>query len=222
MRVTNRKVYILIIFLELMVSKMQKKEMMDYVVSQLKNPFTIISPQSRNLIKGIESNYILVGDKGLVFLIDQQYPNNSLDKIHDGALNDGKDIAFTFLKDGKTFFRSATSAKRFKKDRNLSLKYYSDNELHKMIMFRPEEEFALSLGKCFGGSWVQYYQPNSNRLQEGIVSYEFEPVIYDYSHIPRNERFGGNSAESQKLRIWNRRTLNPGNIRLKDRFLIRG
>ena len=196
-----------------MVSKAEKKEMMDYVVENLEGYAAKVIPRSRELLPGINSNYVLVGENNLVFLVDQKYANNCLSVISRKAERFGKNPVFLFFKDGKTFFRSASKDKRFKKDHDLSLKCYSNKELNRMIMFQPEEEHDSKSG------WLQYYQPQSARLPQGIVSFRFEPVVFDYTHIPIEDRITEDQEESKKLRIWTERDFNNGKLELSDGFL---
>ncbi|MBI2628963.1 hypothetical protein HYW74_02680 [Candidatus Pacearchaeota archaeon] len=209
-----------------MVSRQQKKEMQEYIASALEGSSSYIEPRNR-IISGINSNYILIGEgatKGLVVMVDQPYPNQALEEFYNKALNQRLNPAFVFFKDGKTFFRSAMAgkdatgikSKRRKQKDELGLKEYSNEELRRMISFRPEEEFAKSVQP-----FVQYYQPESDRLEQGIVSYKFEPVVFDYSHIPPKERwYTSEQDESTKLRIWTDRNFNSGKLKLEEGLLV--
>jgi len=198
-----------------MINKNQKREMLDYVVSNIEDGGLDVRPRTKELVSGIDSNYILVGDKELIFLVDQVYPNNVLSRINQNAMVQGKNSTFLLFKDGETFFRSAAREKRYKKDGNLSLKHYTNKDLHRMIMFRPEESYCLS------NDFLQYYQPESARLEQGIVSFKFRPVIFDYSHLPYDERpRGKNMEESKKLKVWSEKEFNGGAFKLEDNFLV--
>src|SRR3990172_10862692 len=122
--------------------KIIRKNMMDYLLTRLECSNPSIVSKSREIISGITSNYIFVGDKGLVFLIDEIYPGDNLERIHDFAASSGKDIAYVFMKDGKNFFISSVAGEqgssglssiRFKQKHGLSLKEYNEDELKKMI-----------------------------------------------------------------------------------------
>jgi len=203
--------------------------MLDYIVNKLEhgNGETII-PRSKEIVSGIVSNYILIGshketrrdDKdGIILLIDKIYPKNSFNEIYEKVSDIDSlkgNIGVVIFKDGKTFFRNASEKNYFKKKKKLSLKNYTDDEMHKMILFRPEEIF-LSKRK----EWLQYYQENSSLLKEGIVSFKFSPVIFDYNHIDSMERFKPNDVESERLHIWKKRIFHDGPIELKDGYLKR-
>ncbi len=199
-----------------MVSSKQKKEMLDYLTAGLEESHDAVIPRNRELVNGITSNYILVDKKGLVFLVDQTYPNKGLEEVYTRALNNKMLLTFVLFKDGKTFFRSASKDKRYKKDYGLSLKNYSDEELNRMILFRPEEEFIFRMIR----SRLQYYQQLSARLSQGIVSYVFEPVVFDYDHLPEEQRFMNRTEESKKIRIWRHIKFNSGKLKLERGLLV--
>jgi len=92
--------------------KIIRKNMMDYLLTRLECSNPSIVSKSREIISGITSNYIFVGDKGLVFLVDEIYPGDNLKRIHDFAASSGKDIAYVFMKDGKNFFRSSVAGEQ--------------------------------------------------------------------------------------------------------------
>jgi len=200
-----------------MATNREKKEMSEYLTIKLEGSNLNIIPRTREIVPGIESNYIRIGANGLVFLVDQTYPNYALERVHEKAITQGLDIAFVFFKDGKTFFRSASKDKRHKKDQGRSLKQYLNPELNRMIMFRPEEEFVSLLNE--GG--MQYYQQESERLEQGIVAYNFEPIVFDYSHKPLEERkYTGIEQNSRKLRIWTKRDFWDGKLKLEKGILV--
>ena len=67
-----------------------------------------------------------------------------------------------------------------------------------MISFRPEE---IAVHEARKGK-LQYYQPESERLEEALVTYKFEPVQFDYSHINPHERYRPNNTESKRIYLW--------------------
>jgi hypothetical protein len=69
-----------------------------------------------------------------------------------------------------------------------------------MIEFRPEEIFVRGIRN----RRVQYYQPASERLNEGIEHFVFDNVLFDYSHIPAEQRFGDIEKTSERLFIWDK------------------
>ncbi len=211
-----------------MVNQRQKAEMRDYIVARLEASGLKAEPRTREILKGsgIETSYILTGDNGgIVLLADRVYPGDGFRRTYQGVREQIPNVAAVVFKDGKTFFRSAVGeeeitgikSKRFKSDKGLSLKNYTDEELRKMISFRPEEEF-LRLAKQ---GTVQYYQPDSDRLERGIATYKFEPVVFDYSHIPSEARFGPVQKDSERLRIWVNKGLNSDSVVVDGGYLKR-
>jgi len=198
-----------------MTSKQHKKEMLDYLVSKLEGSGETVVPAHKKIVSGITTNYIRVGDNGLVLLLDQIYPGDKFEIAYAGARKFDRQ-AVVVLKDGKTFFRNAAEDNTFKQKYELSLKNYSTEEMHRMIMFRPEEIYLASeLGK----SRIQYFQPASERLDRMSVSFHFEPVEFDYSHIP-SYQFQPANSESVRLHIWSNKLEWNGNLLLEKRRLL--
>lgn len=200
-----------------MASQREKRQMMDYTASHLEGSASpIISARGA-------PNFILAGSDGIVLLIDREFPRDGLRDIYRKARGLRQRVAAVLYKDGETFFRSAVGeeeitgikSKRFKSDKGLSLKNYTDEGLRRMISFRPEERFLHSVQN----GWLQYYQPASDKLEEGIETFRFAPVVYDYSHP--NRGFVSGSAESEKLYLWDagKRVHNPGFLALDEKFL---
>lgn len=210
-----------------MINKKQQMEMLDYLVAKLENNYSKVDPMSRKLSHGIDTNYIKVDD-GLLLLIDKWFlvkengkNINTLKDIYGKALNFSKanygnqNVGFIVYKDGENFFRAGAPRQYYKSEKGLSLKNYSDEELHRMIFFRPEEKFIYdSTGN------VQYYQPVSERLKQGIITYKFKPVIFDYSHIDSNTRFKPSNKASEKYHIWTSGELIDEDIRLSNGMII--
>lgn len=182
-----------------MVDHKQKKQMMDYLVSKLELANLGVTPKTKELLSGIKSSYIIIGEKdsGIVLLVDQEYPKDSFPKFFQSAKSRFKDVASVIFKDGKIFFRNAAEKNYFKKNKWLSLKHYSNYEMNRMIALRPEEIFLNSQRE-----WLQYFQPESPRLREGLESFKFEPVTFDYDHIDSYERFKPENRDSKRLYIW--------------------
>ena len=208
-----------------MVSSRQQKQMRDYMVSRLEGSNDSVIPKQKEVIPGVNTDYILIGKTGGVILVNHPYENDGLallTGLFGHPQNGATDLAFVFFKDGKTFFRNAANGEkaglkgnRFKADNGLSLKNYQDR-MNQIITVRPEEKFLINAGR-----WVQYYQPESERLEEGLVSFKFGPVTYDYSHIPPGERWGAVYQNAERLRIWNSRIMVQDSLTLKDGHLVR-
>jgi len=198
-----------------MITKKQRIEMKDYLVSKLEGFYSNLEPKTNEILGGIKSNYIFVSPNEVVFFIDQEYPKDSLRKIHNIFHNRDVEVAHVIFKDGKTFFRSASERHYFKKERELSLKNYSKEDMYKMILFRPEEIFLKSRR-----SHLQYYQPNSQKLNEGIDTFAFENVVFDYSHIPK-DKFKPQNRVSERLHIWRKRFHGEENLKVKGSYIVK-
>ncbi|MFA5258505.1 MAG: hypothetical protein WC979_04200 [Candidatus Pacearchaeota archaeon] len=196
-----------------MVSRQQKKQMLDYLVAKLEGSEEKVRPVTKELIPGIKSNYILLGEDGIVFLADQYYAGARLKGLYSRNKERFPRFGIVFYKDGKTFFRSAAEANYFKKEHELSLKKYDDASMQKMMLLRPEEIFVHRLSDRVG---VQYYQPDSPRLEEALASFKFGSVEFDYSHIPSENRFGPVTKESERLFIWHVRAETKEDLALKS------
>jgi len=217
-------------FLEIkMTSQKEKKQMLEYIVSKLNGSNQKIEPVT-NAFGDLKADYIGVGDNGIVFLIDKTYAKDSFENLHKMALINGNNAAFVFYKDGETFFRNAAESQGFKKKYGLSLKDYSQGKIQRMIEFRPEEIFMQKQNK-----WLQYYQPNSDRLKECIVSYKFEPVNFNRSYLTMDKlrlKYPGKTdeeirailshipvhADSKRLFIWDEgsKVEDPGFLKIGD------
>jgi len=199
-----------------MVNQKQKARMMDYLVASLEDSVPKIQPARNQVINGLEADCILVGNEGVVLLVDKTFGNDSFRRIWIGASSQfGNNIGIVFYKDGQTFFRSAAPDKFFKKSKGLSLKGYSNEDMQRMITTRPEE--ALAIGRR---EWLQYFQPESERLQEGVVSFKFSPVTFDYSHIDRTVQFRPEDRKSAKLYVWREKREHSNSLELKEGYLI--
>ena len=216
-----------------MVSQREKRRMQEYVVEKLRLGGEKAEPLTKKLIAGrdINSSYILVGDNGIVLLVDQTYPEECFKRVYNDVSlqrNDKQEPRFSrkavvFYKDGKTFFRSSMAGRggkaelesmRFKQKYKLSLKNYSTEDLRKMITFRPEEILAFNSID----SLLQYYQPKSERLEEGIISYNFTPVHFDYSHLAGID-FRPSDTDSKRLHIWESDNFNGNSLFLGEKLL---
>lgn len=198
-----------------MTTKAQKDEALEYLVNRLEGSAEKVIPARKVLAGDNETRYVLVGDDGIVFSIDRTYTERDFLNILRTAREKKPKVAFVFYKDGKTFFRSAAQDNHFKTD-DRSLKNYNNEDMNKMILVSPGEKI-MSRGNC---PWLQYYQPESARLSQGIVSYRFAPVHFDYSHIDRNQRFKPENRDSERLKIWTDRSENSGLLTLNDRLVV--
>jgi hypothetical protein len=216
-----------------MVSQRQKQQMKDYVVAKLEGSSDSIKPIEKEILPGITSNYVLINKDGAVILVDQPYPNDGLSKLTDlfrNPTNGRVHIAYLVFKDGKTFFRNAAhgeeaglSGVKYKSDKGLSLKDYTPEQVRRMITFRPEEKYVRRRNMDNTGNfgWVQYYQPASEGLEEGVESFRFGNVTFNLDHLDSSARFGETYRDSERLFIWDdqQRRHNPGQIKLEGRYL---
>lgn len=180
-----------------MVNKGQKRRMIEYVAGCLDRSGESINLGAKK-IEGKDVNYIKVGDDGIVLMVDQAFGKPRFNRIHSGAQRQFPRVGVLFYKDGDTFFRSAAEKNQFKKKEELSLKHYDNNQMHRMMLLRPEE-IRIKNHRIP----LQYYQPESQRLEEGIVQYSFGPVRFDYVHVDSSERFKPDNRDSARLFIWN-------------------
>jgi hypothetical protein len=216
-----------------MINQRQKQQMKDYVVAKLEGSSDSIRPIEKEILSGITSNYVLIDKNGAVILVDRPYPNDGLQKLAE-VFRDPKNgitnIAYLVFKDGKTFFRNASHGEeagltgvKYKSDKGFSLKDYSPEKVRRMITFRPEEKYIRRRNMEDNGDfgWVQYYQPDSEGLDEAIESFRFENVTFNLDHIDSSARFGPIYRDSEKLFMWDdkQRRHNPGQVELKGRYL---
>ena len=206
-----------------MTSKKQRQAMQEYIVSRLEasNPHT--EPRTKKIGRK-NSSYVLVGEEaetaGIVLLIDQHYSRQDFLDLYRQAKQYKKDVAVVLIKDGTTFFRPAKHRghKRRKPDR--SLKKYSAQELQKLLMLHPIESFLAE-----NRDSMQYYQPESERLEEGLECFQFKPVVFDYTG--REEWYLPEERKSESLFLWTDRKHLEGDLvlegdYLKDRKAVRG
>lgn len=220
-----------------MTSVRQKKEMQEYIESKLSNSGEAVESHSDSAL-GIQANYLKVGSSGLVLLVDRAFNKKDFNTLylHAGIYSERWDnatgkpmtrFAVVFFKDGKTYFRSAAKEVTFKQKLELSLKKYSPQEIHRIISCQFAEKAMI--GRRRGR--IQYYQPDSERLGQALVSFEYRPVWLDYSHMPQYEidMLGIRGriksveepiAKSDKLYIWTAKEESHANLALIGNELI--
>lgn len=79
-----------------------------------------------------------------------------------------------FIKDAKTYFRSAAFSDELKRDTRFqkSIAHYPQEDKKKMVYFKPAERAARQLQGA-----VNYYQPETDRLEEKLLAYRFNDVL---------------------------------------------
>jgi hypothetical protein len=200
-----------------MVSVKDKKTMQDYIASRLDGSGSPVLS-----VKG-DANLIVLKDNGLVLLVDEAFGKDQFARLFAKAAGVYSSApAVVFYKDGKTFFRDGAygekaglKGNRYKAKYGLSLKNYTDEQINKMITLRPEELFMTDRKP-----WLQYYQPASEQLAEGIESFQFKPVTFDYSHIDSNTRFRPDDRDSSRLSMWLKRNHNGALLDLQNGYLV--
>lgn len=198
-----------------MTNRKQRDEMRDYLVANLRGAHQRVEPVRIKGEGGVEPTTLLVDDNSAVLLVDQVFTGKQFRKWYSAALSTKHNVVPVFYKDGKTFFRSAAKDNFFKQQKELSLKHYTPEQMHRMIAFRPEEKIAFPRGP---NGWIQYYQPRSATLEQGVVSFKFEPVQLDYSHLPE---YNLKNTDSTRLHIWNdKKDYTTGALSLSGRFLV--
>lgn len=203
--------------MDFMASAKEKRQMMDFFVDRLRTASGAVVPASVDFGDGKKINYIVVDNGGAVLLVDRAYPNESFAQARKYLKQTKSSVATVFYKDEGTFFRSASRDNQFKGSLDFSLKKYTPEQIQRMITFRPEERYMVGRDEA-----IQYYQPKSDRLQEALATFGFEPVRFDYSHIDERERFKPQNRDSSKLFIWSpdEREELTGDIRLSENFLV--
>lgn len=197
-----------------MVTRQQKRNMLDYLVAKLEGGEEQIVPITERLLRNrpIDTAYIEVGEDGIVFLLDQLYPGGSFSPVYEWMKQNKSRVGLVLLKDGKTYFRSAAEDNYWKAQKELSLKHYR-GAMNRLILLRPEEKFARDKK-----SWVQYYQPDSPKLEESLVSFQFGNVEFDYSHIEDSSRFKPQNKDSERLfLVQDKKVEVAGNLVLNSR-----
>src|SRR3989338_2699678 len=195
-----------------MITRERRLRMREYLVDRLRPSYPDAEPvtlRGGGDTDGVNPTLIVCNSDTAVLLVDQVFPDGIFEVLHQEALRLKKNVGTFVIKDGDTFFRSAARDIHYKAEKELSLKGYDDpSEVNKIINLRPEEKYlqTVNSGK------ITYYQPVSDRLKEGIFTYVFEPVRYDYSHIDKKQRFGAAKKDSRKLFKWDHATEIQGPI----------
>lgn len=195
--------------------------MLEYVVRQLTTGGHTVQPVEKKVIGDHRSRYVKVdGKKGLVLLIDRHFGRADFEQLRSGAREQFEHVAVVFLKDGVTYFRS-DARHGHARTRGRSLKHYSAQDANRMLLLRPEEiseweRIRTVDEKTAAERILQYYQPSSERLREGVVTFEFRPVTFDYSHV---EEIHLPRRESKRVYEWTDRWERRGALKLEGDFL---
>jgi len=162
-----------------MVNKEVKKRMRDFVSDRFNQEGYNLSSDYVNLDNSAALYLFGQEREGALVLVYDTITGEKFNKLKEHISREKKKNSFVFLKDGKNFFRSWAKSLHYKRALGFSLKNYNAEQVNEMILLSPAEQGLLNLQR----NRIQYYQPSSPRLEEGIVSFGFKPVHLDYSHI---------------------------------------
>ncbi|MFA6088916.1 MAG: hypothetical protein WC755_03565 [Candidatus Woesearchaeota archaeon] len=169
-----------------------------------KNKVLVGNKETHYLIKSQETN-----PESVIVLADRTYTENDFRSLINKLSY--HDYAVLFYKDGKKYFRCGLNrdgdlmSLRRKQFDNRSLKHYTDEQLRRSItLAHPERIIQERKDK------ISYYQPESERLEEEIISFVYKPIVFDYSHIPASQRFGPVQQESKQYFEWIRKIEHNG------------
>lgn len=113
-------------------------------------------------------------------LLNYQIPMKEFNEIYNSYQKQFEFVVPIFYKDNKTFFRRTVD--RNKAFRNeLSLKNYSNQEIHHMISLTRQEITAKNQEKT---NTLYYFQPETQKTHESLINVRMKPVLLDYSHLP--------------------------------------
>lgn len=120
-----------------------------------------------------------------------------------------------FYKDGDTFFRSLYDPQFKDHPEKDSFKHLTPDERKRLIVPTPEEKKAVEESRKdphVKGSALTYYQPESERLDEMVVSYQVRPAILDLRNKPHLRQFYGGQEQVQSKRVsqWDRKLEKQG------------
>jgi hypothetical protein len=158
-----------------------EKRMLEYLDDRLREMY-LVTPVVAEISCTKIYSLILNNDRA-VMLIDKPYPDRNVRMAYDALIyNSGREIrnvGAVVRKDGSTFFRSDARWGHVQQNQG-RLKGYSKDDISKMMLLSPEEIYVLSLindgseGKL--ENRVQYYQPKSSHLTEGLATYTVKSV----------------------------------------------
>lgn len=194
-----------------MATQVVKRQMRDYLVDRLAAGGTPVSPQAVQF--DTSGTLYSVGEDGFVLALYDTFGGERFTRLIHEVVRKRPRRAVVVLKEGTTYFRSAAEDVHFKRD-DRSLKHYSVDDVNRMILTRPEEQAVLKSSKT-----IQYYQPASSRLSEGLATIGFEPVAYDYTHLPA-DWFRPAEKDSTRLFLNTPLSLLDGPLCLGARALI--
>lgn len=99
-----------------------------------------------------------------------------------------------FYKDGENFHVRLGSSGHYRSDK--AFKMYTKEQIDKMVHLRQNEKIDLEM---LGSSYLTYYQPETSRLSQSIISYKPKKVILDHSHVRDNSFARGGLSVDYKI-----------------------
>lgn len=175
-----------------MVSKTDKRQMAKFLADRLEDsgrynitevtPSGILIIQKPELVPNPREAYIILHN-------DQRTKEQFWREVREHRKN-GRVLSNVFYKgqDRKDFLKRLGSSARGRDDKSLKLYKDSPEVLNSIIHLRDLEKKVLELQ---GVPQLTYYQPETDRLREGVRIYTMLPVTLDYSHINADDRRHG-------------------------------
>ncbi|MBT3262301.1 hypothetical protein HN992_00670 [Candidatus Woesearchaeota archaeon] len=211
-----------------MPTKQKKERMTEYLANSLTAAGHSVKDFEIAIDNGnLPIRYLILDDEKekSVFLIDdsKNYNERNTEQLVDTIRRSGiKKPGFVIYKDGKQFFRCPESS-----DNDLMAlnKLLRPNRSLKNYMDRAPGEFILPTKaekRLKKSGFLQYYQPESERLDEMLVTFGFDIPLLDYTHINPRDRIGPRTKLSEKYFLIENRFNMPGALELdieKDGFL---
>ncbi len=166
-----------------MVNAEQKRRMAEFVAGRLEDSglYNILESDSSHIL--VAQRPDLVEEPVTIDVLAHNYHRTMHDMRNTLGYNRSQGIgtAHIFYKDDETFMVRLGVRGNIKDPR--SLKLYTKQQIDAMIHLRDLEKVVLQMS---GGDLV-YYQPQTERLEEGIRMFEMVRVALDYTHIRRGD-----------------------------------
>ncbi|MBD3209584.1 hypothetical protein GF367_04185 [Candidatus Woesearchaeota archaeon] len=169
-----------------------------------------------------KDSHYLHGDDGIILLLPKKITNSTphfkFDKLYAFARSKtDANLLPIFYKDGKNFFRSPFNEELPLKhpSKRKSLDHYTPEKKRKTILLSPEEIRAMRSRNS-----ITYFQPQSERLEKMIKTYDFKPAVFDYQGNPKMEALGKPQADSKKTYQWAREHEKTGALVLYQNKLL--
>jgi hypothetical protein len=204
----------------------KREEMIEHLVRRLEQHYTYHVNRNKiipALNIDIPTDYIKIGDEGLVMLLCKQYPlkqdttKTPFEIIYSAMSKTfNNNVAVIFYGDGEMFFRQSLSVRKTKPE--WTKDSYYENKRENVIIFRPEEKALYALGK----RKFQYYNPTSNNLFGigELFTCSFEGITPNYVGSVTDNGYKIPVKDLERDHLWTNRKLVSGNLRLNNGMLI--